>query len=297
MESVQQNTQAPERMESLESIEIPPHQDVSKLMAEKNAFFVHMIQVTDQLNVSENNKSLDTRKLSIADKLDLVYGMSPLLSASTLRPHTTDGTFYGGFGVIFSHGEVEHVSTSDAGTQALSLTKRDIMGSKQNAKEDIDKVIDRPLGLSKSYNEVVLKDPEVSGGFMKLDAFNDRIRYENEEVTYYDGETKVTKLGVIDFSNPVDRFGRPTGANYNTPFSTLIEMGKRGKVFVMDEGNQMYIVSDIDEAKHTATFVASPISPADYSYYYGAERMNKYNKKEIKDRLDKSFTEKGITLH
>jgi hypothetical protein len=276
--------------------ELPPHLDVAALMKEKNAFFVHMIQVTNQLNVSDNNESIDTSKLSVADKLDLVYGANPSLSASTLRPHTTDGTFYGGFGVIFSHGEVEHASASDAGTKAISLTKRAVVGGTDNTPEDVDRAIERPLGMSKSYNELVLKNPEVSGGFMKLDGFDGRITYENEETTYYDGETKVTKLGIIDFSKPLDRFGRPTGGSYDKPFSTLVEMSKRGKVFVMDEGNQMYIVSNIDEAKHTATFVASPITPSDYSYHYGAERMNKYNKKETADRLEQSLKEKGMTL-
>ncbi len=278
-------------------LEVPSHLDVTHLMKEKNAFFVHMIQVTDQLDVSENNKSINTKDLSVADKLDLVYGANPSLSASTLRPNTNDGTFYGGFGVIFSHGEIEHASTGDAGTKALSLTKRQVLGGIQNKKEDIDRAIDRPVSASKTYNELVLKNPEVSSGFMKLDTYHDRIRYENEEHTYYDGETLTTKIGIIDFSPQKDRFGRPTGANAGKPFSTLLEMSKRGKVFVMDEGNQLYVVRAIDEKTRTAEFIASPITPADYSAHYGAERMNPYNKKEIADRLEKSLKEKNITLH
>jgi hypothetical protein len=293
--------QEPEVRQNLKienDLEIPAHLEVANLMKEKNAFFVHMIQVTGELDVSENNKSIDTKNLSIPDKLDLLYGASPSLSASTLRPHTNDGTFYGGFGVIFSHGEVEHASASDEDTKAVSLTKRHIIGGARNEKEDIDKAIDRPvLSGEKTYNELVLKNPEVSGGFMKLDNFHDRIKYEEEEQTYYDGETKVTKLGIIDFSPKKDRFGRPTGGNADKPFSVLLEMSKRGKVFVMDEGNQMYIVQNIDEKNKTATFIASPITPADYSFYYGAERMNKYNKKEIADRLEESLQKKGMALH
>lgn len=277
-------------------LEIPEHLDVSNLMKEKNAFFVHMIQVTDQLDVSENNKSgIDTRKLSISDKLDLVYGVSPTLSASTIRPHTNDGTFYGGFGVLFSHGEVEHASVGDDGSKAASLTERHIIGGARKEKEDIDSAIDRsPTGGS--YNELVLKNPEVAGGFMKLASFQDRITYQDEESTYYDGATSIQKIGTIDFSNRVDRSGRPTGANYDKPFSTLVEMGKRGKVFVMDEGNQMYLVRNIDEKARKAEFIAAPIDPKTFSESYGTERMNKYNKKEIKDRLEKSLKEKGMAL-
>lgn len=276
-------------------LEIPAHLDVASLMKEKNAFFVHTIQVTDQLNVSENNRSLDTQKLSIADKLDLLYGMSPTLSASTIRPHTDDKTFYGGFGVIFSHGEIEHASTNDTGSKALSLTERHV-GTVFNEKEDVDRAIDRNP-TSGSYNELVLKNPEVAGGFMKLASFTDRTTYEDEETLYYDGEKKVTKIGTIDFSNPVDRSGRPSGSNYDKPFWTLLEMEKRGKVFVMDEGNQMYIVRSVDEKNRKAEFVAIPIDPKTFAESYGAERMNKYNKKEMADRVKQSLQAKGVTLH
>ncbi|MEZ0209018.1 MAG: hypothetical protein ACAH17_02475, partial [Candidatus Paceibacterota bacterium] len=146
------------------------------------------------------------------------------------------------------------------------------------------------------YNELVLKNPEVAGGFMRLASFTNPISYEEQDQTYYDGEKKTTKIGTIDFSNPIDRFGRPTGVNYNAPFSTLLEMGKRGKVFVMDEGNQMYVVQNIDEATRKVEFVAVPIEPKDFAFYYGKDRINKYHKMEMKERLEKSLQEKGITL-
>jgi hypothetical protein len=285
--------QQPEAKEN--SQELPPHVDVSKLMAEKNAFFVHMIQVTNQLDVSENNKSgIDTKKLSAADKLDLLYGTSPTLSASTLRPHTDDGTFYGGFGVIFSHGEVEHADASDTGSVATSLQGRHIIGGAKSKKEDIDSAIDRSPTAG-GYNELVLKNPDIAGGFMKLANFHDRISYEEEEREYYDKEKVKTKIGVIDMGPKLDRFGRLTGENADKPFSTLLEMSKRGKVFVMNEDNQMMVVSDIDEITKKVRFVEAPIEPKDFTSYYG-EKTNKYAKAEMRDRLEKSLVEKGMKL-
>jgi hypothetical protein len=279
-------------------LELPKHVDVSEVMRDKNAFFVHMIQVTDQVDVSENNESgIDTTKLSVIDKLDMLYGVSPTVSASTLRPKTNDGTFYGGFGVIFSHGEIESASPGDIGSTATSLTTRRV-NSIMNEPEDIDRAIDRDFPTpSKSYNEVVLKNPEVGGGFMKLDSIQDRVRYEDEEQEHYDGEKVITKIGIADFSNPVDRRGNPTGQNFDVPFSTLKEMYDRGKTFFMDEANQMYIIRTIDESTRKVEFVASPITPKDFSFYYGKDHINKYHKQEMRDRLDKSLKQKGIALH
>lgn len=270
-------------------LEIPNHLDVAELMKDKNAFFVHMIQVTDQFDVSVTNKSINTNKLSVSQKLDLVYGLSPTLSASTIRPHTNDETFNGGFGVIFSHGEIAHAHQGDAATRAVSLTERDVLTGVKKEKQDVDNAIEKE---TTSYNEFVLKNPEVAGGFMKLATFNDRITYEEQEVVHYNGESEVTKIGVIDLSNPLDRFGRITGVNYDKPLSTLMEMRKRGKVFVMDESNQMYIVRNIDEAGRRVEFIAAPIDPVSFAKSYGAERMNVYHKKEIADRFEESLDKK-----
>jgi hypothetical protein len=294
MESVLE--QKSQQLPSIEKMELPPHVDVSRLMAEKNAFFVHMIQVTKELDVSQTNKSgIDTKKLLVPDKLDMLYGASPTLSASTIRPHTNDNTFYGGFGVIFSHGQVEHASTNDNDTFATSIKGRHIVGGARNKKEDVYSAIDRSPTAG-GYNELVLKEPEVAGGFMKLASFHSRLSYEEEEQEYYDGEKVKMRIGEIDMGPKLDRFGRPTGENADTPFFTLLEMSKRGKVFVMNEDNQMMIVKDIDEASKKVTFIDNPIEPNDFAYYYGKERMNKYAKQEIRDRLEKSLAEKGMSL-
>lgn len=95
-------------------------EQLSKIETEKNVFLVHAIQVTDALDVSENNKSLNTKRLNITDKLDLLYGTNPTLSTSTLRTHTDDGMFTNGFGVVFSHGEIVSAHPTNAGTVALS---------------------------------------------------------------------------------------------------------------------------------------------------------------------------------
>lgn len=275
--------------------ERPPHLDVVSLMKEKNCYFVHVVQVTDNLDVSANNKSADTKKLSIADKLDILYAANPALSTSTLRPNTQDGTFQGGFGVIFSQGEIISANQSDDGTLAKSLHEREIIGGAKNTVDDITKAIERKHGgEGKSYNEIVLVKPEVAGGFMKIDSetYKKRIHYKDEIRTYGDEEGDVIRqVGILDLTDEVDRYGNKM-TSFSTPFSTLLEMKSRGPVFFMSDANELLQVTSIDEKTKKVTFGLTPISPQDIAEVYGDKKINKYTKQEMVDRLQ----EKGVLL-
>lgn len=242
-----------------------------------------MIQVTKNLDVSDNNKTFDTKNLTPADRLDILYAGNPTLSASSLRPDTQDGTFYGGFGVLFSQGEVVSANPGDDGTIAKSLTEREIIGGARNSVEDIDRAIDRKHGGNgKSYNEIVLKSPEVAAGFMKIDGevYKKRISFEEERVDYGAGGGEVVKkIGVLDLANEKD------GATFDIPFSVLLEMESRGPVYLLDENNQMLRVAHIDKKTRKLTFSIKPNTPADIAEMYGEHKLNKYSKQEMLDRL------------
>ncbi len=281
--SPQNNINKVEIKSETENMERPLELDATTLMKEKNCYFVHMMQVTKALDVSENNKSINTNKLTNVDKLDILYAANPTLSTSTLRPNTQDGTFEGGFGVIFSQGEVISANQSDDGTIAKSLTEREIIGGAKNSKEDIDKAVDRPNGgYGKSYNEIVLKEPEVAGGFMKIDgeAYKNKISYEEESINYgSDGDEAVRKYGVLDLTN------EKNGAVFDIPFSVLLEMKSRGPVFLLDENNQMLLVTKIDEKARKLSFSLKSNTPADIAEVYGGKKLNKYSKQEMLARL------------
>jgi len=277
----------------LDSIEKEKHLDVSSLIKEKNCYFIHTIQVTKDINVSINNKSLDTQKLSTENKLDILYGANPTISASTLRPHTQDGHFFGQFGVVIAQGEIISAGESDEGTIAQSLTERAIIGGPKNAKLDVDKAIDREhVGKGRSYNEIVLKSPEMCGGFMKLskDSYlGMATSYEEEEIDYGSGGGIVkNKIGVIDMAN-----NKREGINFDAYFSTLVEMQKRGRVFIMDVNNELHPIRKIDEKTRRVEFSPVVFSPSDVVENYGEDyKTNNYLKQEMVDRLPSN----GVSL-
>jgi hypothetical protein len=284
---LQNSPQQPPKPESkispdstIESVERPPYLDATTLMKEKNCYFVHTIQVTKALDVSENNASIDTRKLTPADRLDILYAANPMVSTSSIRPNKQDGTFYGGFGVIFSQGKIVSATQGDDGTVALSLTKRNI-STVYNTEEDVNRAIDRNhTGNGKSYNEIVMEQTEIAGGFMKLSNFLKRLSYEEKTMDYGSGGGEITsKVGVLNLAN------EKRGASFDTPFAVLLEMKRRGPVYIMDENNQMLVVTDIDEKTRQVEFSTTPTTPADVAEIYGEQKINKYTKEEMKDRL------------
>jgi len=289
-ENINTKADQEQKLEKQNSLDIAPHLDITKLMSEKNCYFIHMLQVTKNLDVSENNKNIDTKKLSVADKLDILYAANPTLSTSSLRPNSQDGTFYGGFGVLFSGGEMVSANPNDDGTIANSINEREIIGGAKNSPEDIDKAIDRKNeGYGKSYNEIVLKNPQVASGFMKIDgeAYKNRISYE-ESISDYGsgGEETVKKNGVLDMAN------ERGGAVFDTPFSVLLEMKSRGPVYFLDENNHMLIVNDIDEKTRKIRFSTVVTTPKDIVEIYSSQKLNKYTRIEMLDRL----SSKGINL-
>lgn len=263
-------------------MERPDHLDVQHLMKEKNCYFVHTIQVTKELDVSQNNKVLDTKNLTTQDRLDLLYAASPTLSVSTLRPHTEDGTFYGGFGVVFSQGEIVSAHPGDTGSIAHSLTERTLIGEEaKDAPEDIDRAIDRVNGGGKSYNEIVLKSPEIAGGFLKLGSFGDRITYETTVAEYGAGGGSVEgDVGILNLEND-----KKTGRNFDTVLKTLEEMKFYGPIFLMDDNNELHIVNSIDGKARKVAFSSKSFSPANLAEVYENSRMDSQTKEALRDRL------------
>lgn len=210
-----------------ELLENEKNRDVKTLAGKHKVFFVHDIVVADW-KPSANNRAINTKNLDFEDQLDIVLGLEPTLSVSTLSPDSKNRTFGDySWGVLMSGGRVVGGQESDAATVAAGLRNRRIEKRFQTI-EAIDKAIERPWGggkkNSESYNELVLEKPEVAGVYFKwnddLPAFEEGgdIFLLNSEKARYDGWWK--RLG------QATRSGAP--------------------VFVIEQDNNVRLVHGID---------------------------------------------------
>ena len=162
---------------------------VENLMEKNNCFFIHSIAHLGHYKPSENNKSISA-ELDFVSQVEVVAGIQPTVSASTIRPDTMDGIFGGNrWGIFLKGGKVLGGEEDDMGTVASKKFERSgIRGTKP---EDIEKAISRPnspTNLSKDdyystdpygqkvlskrsggYNELAVKNPEVAGIYLTYD--------------------------------------------------------------------------------------------------------------------------------
>lgn len=145
-------------------------------------FFVSDI-VTAEWKPSANNRALDTKGLDFEDQLNIMLGLEPTISASTLSPDSNNRTFgNGAWGVLLSGGRIVGGSESDTGTVAMGLRSRYIDKQHQDV-ESIDKAIGERYGgktENTSYNELVIEKPEVAGVYFKLEA-GELMEYTNSD--------------------------------------------------------------------------------------------------------------------
>jgi hypothetical protein len=171
LNQLEQETKDRELREFMEDEE---KRKVESLVEKHNVYMVHKL-VAGDWKPSKNNEAVNTRNLSAGDQLDIVTGLAPSLSVSTLHPNTEEGLFAdtlskgGGFGILLSEGRVQSGSPSDAGSVAVGRGEREQVGAKRTI-EDIDKAIrkeftsDRPsYETNRGYNELVVQNPKVAG--------------------------------------------------------------------------------------------------------------------------------------
>lgn len=152
-----------------ELIEEEGNRNVGNLIKKHQVFFVHDIIDADW-KPSANNRAINTKNLDYEDQLDIVLGLDPTISVSTLSPDSKNRTFgKNSWGVFLAGGRILGGEESDAGTVGMDLRSRYIPEASRSAKA-INRAIERPNGGGKkegSYNELVMERPEVAGVYFK----------------------------------------------------------------------------------------------------------------------------------
>lgn len=176
MEEAQKENIQRDEKNKLEILEEEENRDMKNLIKKHNVFFIHDI-VTADWKPSANNSAIDTNELDFNDQLDILHGLAPTISTSTLHENSKQTTFgKGSFGVLLSGGRILGGKRRDAGTVALGLKERAFSSTSDVTVEAIENAITRKSTLDEDnfdvkkktgYNELIVENPEIAGVCVK----------------------------------------------------------------------------------------------------------------------------------
>jgi hypothetical protein len=150
------------------------NRDIKNLVKKHGVFFVHDI-VDAEWKPSANNRSIDTKQLDFYDQLDILHGLEPTISTSTLHEDSRQNTFgeYS-FGVLLSGGRVLGGDRSDTGSVAIDRNNRYIPKENRTPKAIENAILRKTFASenknvkdSTDYNELVVENPEIAGVCVK----------------------------------------------------------------------------------------------------------------------------------
>lgn len=212
---------------------------IGDLANRHGVFFVHDI-VDAEWKPSGNNNAINTKNLDFLNQLDIVLGLDPTISVSTLKSDTKQYTFgQGSWGVFLSGGRVIGGEPSDAATIAYGLRNRKMIGGDANKTiQGIDVAISgdgRYITRERGYNELVVENPEVAGVYLKWGTEGWPVLKEGEDI-------------LLSQKERGDRRDRYTG--WWERISAVLKRG--APVFVIDQkNNHVRMLYDINVAEKT----------------------------------------------
>jgi len=185
--------------------------DVESLSKKEGYVFLHGVPTKNRgmKNTAENNPTISTTAMSTKEKLSLLMGLEPTISASIIKEGQEDIESYYTFGVILGGGKVLSAYKEDAGTLAESIfsrkSKYDTQTQKSSIQPDIQKNLNEATGTSMksshqgNYNEVVIESPKVAGLYINISQLNqNRDRVSLEEIKEYSQELNLPVYAVKD---------------------------------------------------------------------------------------------------
>lgn len=221
-----------------ESVEEEKKRSIETLAKEKGVFFVHGI--VENKYTDDANKTLETNNLKWNEKLDVILGLEPTLSSSTLKPGSGQET-HGRRGVIFSRGKVSGGSRNDIQSIAHGLRERSFDDSMKSM-ESIHGAIGSENSRQGGYNEIILEKPEVVGVYLNLNSNGDpdipKLKRENDDRFSIDGDL------FDSWACIQDAMKRETG------------------IFVFTDGNKLHRIYDVNEKDKTFS-ITPELSPED----------------------------------
>ena len=147
--------------------------DISHIADRENVFFIHGIS-PGGMNKNEilNEKNFETQ-------LNLVVGLEPTISVSTLKEGDTYHHMFSPVGLVFSGGQVLSAHKQSSFLEAKGLYTRQKRGEKTSIQADIENNIQEAVhnrsdvnGTNeKVYNELAIENPKAAAIYVELDTY------------------------------------------------------------------------------------------------------------------------------
>lgn len=166
-EEFQQNLHKRKEVEKITSLKA--------IAARRALYFVHGITPT-------MDEAMRTRNLVIKSnttwqsRLAIVLGLQPDLSSSTIQSGDSTANMWSKMGVLLSGGNLIHSHPHDAATRVTSLQGQESSHFQSSffemETEEVEKRIDESISERREmfYNELVVRDPQIAGFYVCLDA-------------------------------------------------------------------------------------------------------------------------------
>ncbi len=146
--------------------------DVKNISKKYNATFIHGIHP----NFLPSDNSMLENWVDWKTKLKILTTFEPTISTSTIKEGDDWKRMWSRMGVILSGGSIESASFADQGSRARGIKERENQQSGP-IHEQIEKAIMTEKDPNQlGYNELVVKNPEISGFYVCLDETNDIIK-------------------------------------------------------------------------------------------------------------------------
>lgn len=163
---------------------------VEEISKREGVFFIHSMPLVGEVQTGSeyNNAVIDGRSVDIKTKLELILGLSPTLSCSTIKSGDSASQMTQKAGIILGKGQVLFAKGSDAYTvvedSPMMRRSKDATADynplntdiQQNPEENIKEAIDHKVGGKKvdasSYNELVVENPQCAGFFFDEESYS-----------------------------------------------------------------------------------------------------------------------------
>lgn len=229
------------------------NRDIKNLTKKHGVFFVHDV-VDGEWKPSANNRSINTKQLDFNNQLDILHGLEPTISTSTLHEDSRQNTFgeYS-FGVLLSGGRVLGGDKSDAGSVAIDRKNRYISKEKRTPEAIENAILRKTFASEKEdakgntdYNELVVENPEIAGVCVKWS------EEWSEGVSLIEGDEIYLK--------------NKGGIRYDEWWNKISNIMKRGMpIFILSrDSNTVRMMYDID-VKNNSFKVTPQYSPEDFA--------------------------------